>query len=112
MGLEPNRPPCGGAFEASSLEDEKFKPNKPRDGIVNASLLPIPAKKLPVEPAFELGSFANLSKPNRLSCGRAFEASLLEDGAIEPNRPRDGIVNASSFAIPPKKLPVELDFEV
>lgn len=39
---------------------------------------------------------------------------LLEGGTFEPYRSRDGIVNASLFvfAVPPKRLPVELELEV
>lgn len=50
----------------------------------------------------------------RPPCGRTSETSLLDDVALEPNRPREGVLDASLFVfvVPPKRLPVELAFAV
>jgi hypothetical protein len=47
-------------------------------------------------------------EPNRPPFGVAFETSLLEDVAFEPNRHRDGVLDVSLLGDPPlepEKLP-------
>lgn len=82
MALEPNRPPFGVASETSLLEDVAFEPNRPRDGVLDVSLLgdtPLEPEKLPTVDE-------GLVDPNKLLLEGGWVDALLPEGAqFEPN---------------------------
>lgn len=83
MALEPNRPPFGVAFETSLFDDVAFEPNRPRDGVLDVSLLgdtPVKPEKIPTVDE-------GLVVPNNPLLEGGWVDALLPGGAeFEPNR--------------------------
>ena len=135
--LFPKRSFADGASDVVLLEGPN--PGKlvvKRDVPLDASLLAVIPKKLPVELAFEVWSLVDMAlklnespfgeafetplledvalKLNESPFGEAFETPLLEDVAFEPNRRGDGALDVSVLGdtpFEPEKLPT-VDGEV
>ena len=78
MALEPNRPPCGVAFEKSLLKELGFEPKRLGNGVLKVSLLgdmSLEPEKIP--PVNE-----GLVDPNKLLCEGDWVDSFLPKSAI------------------------------
>ena len=89
----PNRPPFNEAFETPLLEDVAFEPNRPRDGVLDVSVLgdtPSEPEKIPtVDEDMVVPNKLLLEEgwPNKLLLGGDWSNALLPESAeFEPNR--------------------------